>query len=149
MAPEEIISAHDVKTIYEVPINFEKEKLAEKILKHFNLKTKKEDLKDWKKLVNVAKNAKKTLKVGIVGKYFGIGRFTLTDSYISVIEAIKHAFWYHKVQAEISWLDSEAYERNSASVKELKDYDGIIVPGGFGSRGVEGKIKAIEFVRKN
>ena len=95
------------------------------------------------------KNAKKTVKIGIVGKYFETGKFTLMDSYISVIEAVKHAAYHFKRKPEIFWLSAEEYEKNPASVKELKTYDGIIIPGGFGTRGVEGKIKAIKFCRKN
>lgn len=89
------------------------------------------------------------MKIGIVGKYFNTGDFTLTDSYISVIESIKHAAWHFKRKPEITWINSEEYEKNPAKVNELKRYDGILIPGGFGNRGVEGKIKAIEFARKN
>ena len=145
---ENVISAPDVQSIYEIPINFEKENLGNRILKKFGLRPKKQNLGDWKKLVEVIKTAKKPVKIGIVGKYFETGKFTLKDSYISVIEAIKHASWYHKRKPEIYWLSAEQYEKNPQSVKELKDFDGIIIPGGFGSRGIEGKIKAIEFCRK-
>jgi len=145
---ENVISAPDVQSIYEIPINFEKENLGNRILKKFGLRSKKQNLGDWKKLVKVIKTAKKPVKIGIVGKYFETGKFTLKDSYISVIEAIKHASWYHKRKPEIYWLSAEQYEKNPQSVKELKKFDGIIVPGGFGSRGIEGKIKAIEFCRK-
>ena len=89
------------------------------------------------------------VKIGIVGKYFETGKFTLADSYISVIESVKHAAWHFDRKPEISWLSSEDYENNPATLKELKNYDGIIIPGGFGNRGVEGKIKAIEYCRKN
>ena len=145
---EDVISAPDIQSIYEIPINFEKENLGNRILKKFGLRAKKPNLRDWKKLVKVIKTAKKPVKIGIVGKYFETGKFTLKDSYISVIEAIKHASWYHKRKPEIYWLSAEGYEKNPQSVKELKKFDGIIVPGGFGSRGIEGKIKAIEFCRK-
>jgi len=145
---ENVISAPDVQSIYEIPINFEKENLGNRILKKFGLRPKKQNLGDWKKLVEVIKTAKKPVKIGIVGKYFETGKFTLKDSYISVIEAIKHASWYHKRKPEIYWLSAEGYEKNPQSVKELKNFDGIIIPGGFGSRGIEGKIKAIEFCRK-
>ncbi|MDI6602866.1 MAG: CTP synthase [Patescibacteria group bacterium] len=146
---EDVISAPDVKSIYEIPINFEKENLGSKILKKFDLPIKKRNLKDWEKLVKIIKNAKKSVKIGLVGKYFQTGQFTLMDSYISIIEAIKHATWFFKRKPEIFWLSAEKYEQNPKLVKELKNYEGIIVPGGFGSRGVEGKIKAIEFCRKN
>ena len=83
----------------------------------------------------------------MVGKYFETGKFTLMDSYISVIEAIKHASWFFKRKPEIHWIGAEKYEKSPQSVKELKKYDGLIVLGGFGKRGIEGKIKAIEFAR--
>lgn len=145
---KDVISAPDVESIYEIPVNFEKENLGNRILKKFDLRPRKNNLKDWKKLVNTIKNVKKPIKIGMVGKYFETGKFTLMDSYISIIEAIKHAAWFHKRKPEIHWIGSEGYEKNSRLVKELKDYDGIIIPGGFGKRGVEGKIKAIEFCRK-
>jgi len=147
--PQDIISAPDVESIYEIPINFEKEKLGNRILKRFGLEPRENDLKSWKTLVRTIKNTKKTVKIGMVGKYFETGNFTLMDSYISVIEAIKHASYYFKRKPEIIWISAEKYEKNPALLKELKNYDGIIVPGGFGTRGIEGKIKAIEFCRKN
>jgi CTP synthase len=113
------------------------------------MKERKNNLKDWRKLVENVKRSKRELKIGICGKYFKIGKFVLMDSYISVIEAIKHACWFFKRKTEIRWLDAEEYEKNPRKVRELKNFSGIIVPGGFGSRGVEGKIKAIEFCRKN
>jgi len=150
VAKEDVISAPDIRSIYEVPLNFEKDKMGARLLKKFGLRTKnKGNLRDWKKLSNTIKTVKTPVKIGIVGKYFETGKFTLMDSYISVIEAVKHACWFHKRKPEIHWLSSEEYENNPRLLKELKDYDGIIVPGGFGSRGIEGKIKAIEFCRKN
>jgi len=146
---DDVISAPDIESIYEIPINFEKENLGNRILKKFDLRPKKQNLKDWEALIKKIKNTKKPVKVGIVGKYFETGSFTLMDSYISVIEAIKHASWYYKRKPEICWLSAEKYEKNPKSLKELKKFDGIIIPGGFGIRGIEGKIKAIEFCRKN
>ncbi len=148
---EDVISAPDVDSIYEIPLNFEKENLGQRILKKLGLKARKKNLTDWKKLVETIKKSKKEVKIGIVGKYFGSGNFTLTDSYISVIEAIKHAAWSLKRKPKIYWISAENYEGRLSSrrLKELKKYDGIIVPGGFGKRGVEGKIKAIAFCREN
>lgn len=146
---EDVISAPDVESIYEVPINFEKDSLGNRILKKFGVRPRKKNLKDWKKLIKTIKTASKPVKIGIVGKYFKTGTFTLMDSYISIIEAIKHASWFFKRKPQIFWLSSEKYEKNPSSLKELKKFDGIIIPGGFGNRGVEGKIKAIEFCRKN
>ncbi|MBU3924536.1 CTP synthase [Patescibacteria group bacterium] len=149
--PEMIISAPDVDSIYEVPINFEKDNLGDKILKMFGMRKKKYDMQDWRKLSNTIKNLKKEVKIGIVGKYFSTGDFVLSDSYISVIESIKHASWFLKVKPIIHWINAEEYESASGRTKldELKKLDGIIIPGGFGERGVEGKIKTVEFARKN
>jgi CTP synthase len=144
-----VISAPDIDSIYDVPVNFDKENLAQKILSKFKMRVKRKDLKDWKKLANKIKNLDKTIKIGIVGKYFNTGDFVLADSYISVIEAIKHASWANNRKPIIEWINSEEYEKNPAKLKELKKLDGVIVPGGFGGRGIEGKIKAIEYLRKN
>ncbi|MFH0932465.1 MAG: CTP synthase [bacterium] len=145
----DIISAPDIKSIYEVPVNFEKDDLGNRILKKCALRAKKSNGLDWKKLVSNIHNPKTQVKVGIVGKYFKTGDFTLMDSYISVIEAIKHAGFYFKAKPEITWISAEQFEENPKLLAELKKYDGIIVPGGFGNRGVEGKILAIEYARKN
>ena len=148
VSPQDIISAPDIKSIYEIPINFEKENLGNRILKRFDIKPRKSNLKEWKILVKTIKNPKRKVKIGIVGKYFETGNFTLMDSYISIIEAVKHAAYSFGAKPEISWLSAEKYEKDPRSVVELKKFDGIIVPGGFGNRGIEGKIKAIEFCRK-
>lgn len=149
VSEENVISAPDVNLLYEIPLNFEKEKFGEKVLKAFGLKKKKSNLEKWKELVNQIKNLKREIKIGIVGKYFGTGKFVLMDSYISVIEAIKCAGWHLGVKANVFWLDSEAYEKDPSKVEELKNFSGIVVPGGFGKRGIEGKIRAIEFCRKH
>ena len=149
VSEENIISAPDVESIYEIPLNFEKDELGKKILKKFHLVAKKKDLKDWAKMVKIIKTAKKTVKVGIVGKYFTTGEFTLADSYISVIEAIKHASWSLRSKPEIIWINAEDFEKNPQKLKNLKQYDGIIIPGGFGQRGAEGKIKTIRYLREN
>lgn len=94
-------------------------------------------------------SVKEEVHVGIVGKYFTTGDFVLSDVYISVIEAIKHAAWFHNRKPVLTWLNSETYEKDPSKLKELKELDGVIVPGGFGSRGVEGKIKAIQYCREN
>jgi len=149
MHEQDVISAPDIDTIYEVPINFEKDKLSDLILEKLEIKAKRSDLKEWNSLVKTIRAKKSNVKIGIVGKYFGTGDFILADAYISVIEAIKHAAFFHKKEPLIDWINSEAFEKDPKSVKSLKNYDGVIVPGGFGSRGIEGKIKAIEFCRKN
>jgi len=146
---EHVISNPDVESIYEVPLILDEQKLGEKILAHFHLKPRKNDLTAWRKLVQTIKNVKREVKIGIVGKYFQTGDFTLEDSYISVIEAIKHAAWANHLKPIIQWLASEKYEKNPKDLSELKNYDGVIVPGGYGSRGVDGKILAIQYLREN
>ena len=145
----DVISAPNVENIYEVPINFENDGIVERILDKLDMPPKRRDMRDWRAMVRRMNGAKKPVRVGIVGKYFGTGEFVLEDSYISVIEAIKHAAGSVGAKPEIQWLDSEQFEKNKASLKELNDYDGVIVPGGFGSRGVEGKISAIRYCREN
>jgi CTP synthase len=146
---EAVISAPDIESIYEVLLNFEKDNLSELILKKLSLKTRKSDLKDWHVFIDKMRAAKKEIKIGIVGKYFGTGECVLSDAYISVIEAIKHAAIAEGRKAKIEWLNAEEYEKRPEKVGELSEYDGIIVPGGFGERGIEGKIAAIKFVREN
>ncbi|MCK4635249.1 MAG: CTP synthase [Candidatus Moranbacteria bacterium] len=146
---ENVISAPDVESVYHVPVNFEKDGLSDILLKELNLKSKTKDLTEWTKFANKITRAKKTLKIGVVGKYFSSGDFVLSDAYISVIEAVKHACYYNGCKPEIDWLDSSEYEKDPKKLKDLKNYAGIVVPGGFGSRGIEGKIKVAEFCREN
>ena len=146
ISPKDVVSAPDIKTIYEAPLNFEKENLGNRILRKLEMRPRrKNDLKDFELLIKKIKNSKKPIKIAIIGKYFETGNFTLMDSYISVIESIKHAAYYFERKPEVYWISSENYK----NIKDLKKYDGVIVPGGFGERGIEGKIKAIEFCRKN
>lgn len=149
VAEECVISAPDCDTVYEVPLNFERDNLSTIILKKLGLKTQKSDLSAWRELVDNIKTAKTRVKIGIVGKYFGTGDFVLSDAYISVIEAVKHACYKNHVKADIDWINSESFEKEPEKLESLKEYDGIIIPGGFGSRGIEGKISAIEFCRTN
>ena len=145
---DDVISNPDVDSIYEIPLVLEKERLSDKILKRLNMRPRKTNLKDWRKMITDIRRAKKVVKIAMIGKYFASGDFILPDAYISVIEALKHAAWANRVRVAIDWLNSDAYEKNPASVKELKNYHGIIVPGGFGKRGVEGKMHAIRFARE-
>jgi len=144
-----VISAPDIESIYEVPVNFERDDLSRLILKKLGLKYKKTDLKNWFDLVENIKHPEGKIKIGIVGKYFGTGDFVLSDAYISVIEAIKHAAYKNKLKPQIDWINSELFEKEPEKLEDLKLYDGVVIPGGFGSRGVEGKIKAIQFLREN
>lgn len=143
------ISAPDVDSIYDIPINFEQEDLGRKILCSLRLKPKTTDLIAWRRMVESIRNIKKEVKIGIVGKYFETGDYVLKDSYISVIEAVKHAAWAQNLKPVFSWLSSEKYEHDKKNLLELKEYDGIIIPGGFGSRGIEGKIAVSGFCREN
>jgi CTP synthase len=145
---ENIISNPDVDSVYRVPMIFESQKLGEKILGKLGMKPKRTDLKDWREFVDSIGKGKK-ITIGIVGKYFDIGDFNLPDSYVSVIEAVKHATAANGVRADIKWLDSKMFEDNPKNLKALKEVCGIIVPGGFGTSGVEGKIAAIKYAREN
>jgi CTP synthase len=146
---DNVISAPDADSIYDIPLNFEKDKLGESILKKLGLMPQKKQAKgndDWKRLVSKIKNAKKSVEIGIVGKYFVSGDFSFGDSYISVLEAIKHAAAHENCHANIHWLNAEEVEKKGTSL--LKKYDGIIVPQGWGGRGSEGKKKTIEYCRR-
>ncbi len=146
---DHIISAPNVKSIYSVPVNFDREGLTDKILKQFNLPTKKRDLRQWKNLVGKIERLQKStnpLKIAVVGKYFETGDYKLSDVYVSVIEALKHGGWANGAQIQLDWISSSQVEKQGAK-QLLSGYDGICVPGGFGSRGVEGIISAIQFAR--
>lgn len=149
--PDHIISAPDIESIYEVPLNFDKDGLGDILLKQLKLKAagKKSDLREWKTLVNRLLNAKSEVQIGIVGKYFDTGDFVLSDAYLSVIEAIKFSAAKLGVKARVTWLNSKDYESGKNALEGLSTYEGILVPGGFGETGVEGKIKAIRFAREN
>ncbi len=150
MQAENVISAPDVASIYDVPINFEKDKLSEILLRVLKLKSKKDsDLSEWKKFVAKTKNATKEVNIAIVGKYFSTGDFVLSDAYLSVIEAVKYAGYYNGAKPKITWLSAEEFEQDKKVLKKLSQYDGILVPGGFGSRGIEGKLAVIKYAREN
>lgn len=148
LRPEDVVSAPDVKSIYEVPVNFEDGGLTDRLLEKLKLKPRQKDLKEWRQFVKVIRTADKPVRIGIVGKYFGTGNFILADSYISVIEAVKHAAYSVKRQPVIEWIDAERFEKSKSALKSLSKFDGVIVPGGFGKRGVEGKIAAIQYLRE-
>lgn len=146
---DSIVSAPDVESIYDVPLNFEKDRLSDIILKKLGLRARKNTLGEWAKVVLRAKRAEKPVKIAVVGKYFKTGDFVLSDVYISVIEALKHAAFAVGRKPELTWIDSEEYENDPKKLAELNGFDGVLIPGGFGSRGVEGKIQAIRFCREN
>lgn len=154
MKKEEIISAPDIDSIYDVPNNFLKENLDKIILKKLGFtKTKKNNLKikEWEQFVKKTKNGKKKIKIAVVGKYFDTGDFVLSDAYISIIEALKFSAYQNNIKIELIWLNSKNFEKDNLQkeLEKLKQYGGILIPGGFGTSGIEGKIKVIEYVRKN
>jgi CTP synthase len=149
VAIENIISAPDVASIYDVPLNFERDKLSDTLLDILGKKPKRStDLAQWKEFAEHAHNGSGIVKIGIVGKYFDTGDFVLSDAYISVIEAIKFSAYTLGVKPEIHWLNAKDYQRDAVAVEGLKEYDGVIVPGGFGETGIEGKILTAKFARE-
>jgi CTP synthase len=141
---ENIIDSVDVTNIYDIPINYYDQKIDEIILKQFGLDVRKADIDYWKKLIKTVDNLKNEIEISLVGKYT-----ELHDAYISVVEALKHAGYKHNVKVKINWVDSEQLEKDVDLKEVLKNSKGIIVPGGFGSRGIEGMIKAITYAREN
>ncbi|MFH0861702.1 MAG: CTP synthase (glutamine hydrolyzing) [Candidatus Altiarchaeota archaeon] len=145
-----VISEPDTDTIYRIPLDLERENLGHKILSEFRMKLlKKPCLKTWEKLVERIVNPKHRVRVAMVGKYVDIGSFCLKDSYISVNESLIHAGAALDTGVEISWIDAKKLENEGAAKDVLCAFDGLIIPGGFGSSGVEGKINAIEYAREN
>jgi CTP synthase len=143
-----IISAPDSENIYNIPLELEKENLGQKILVKLNLEQRKKP--DWiklMKLINNMTNPSKTIKIAVVGKYLSVGNYQLVDSYISVNEAIKHATAHLSLKVECDWIDSTTVNDNN--INQFAKYDGVIIPGGFGSTGVDGKLKVIQYVREN
>jgi CTP synthase len=148
---ENIIAAPNVDSIYRVPLNFDEQGLTDKILAKFNLKPKKHDIKKWENLANKITKLNKSndfVDIAVVGKYYETGAYKLSDVYISVVEAIKHGAWANNIRANLHWVSSLDVEKKGAK-EVLKNYHGIVVPGGFGSRGTEGMIQTIEYAREN
>lgn len=163
--PSHIISAPDVKSIYDVPLNFEKEHVGDIIsevlgLPRYASKAKQEEGEkrkaDWATFVKHVHNGKTDVNVAIIGKYFDTGDFVLSDAYLSVIEAVKYSAYALNKKPVITWINSGNFETTDKvspaevkkRLKELDKYDGVIVPGGFGSRGINGKLEAIRYVRE-
>ncbi len=142
---ENIIDCVDVKNIYEVPINLHKQYIDELILKQFELKPKKANLTYLENLINVMDNLDNEIEIALVGKYV-----ELHDAYISVAESLRHAGYKYHTKININYINSESLEKDNVNLKEIfKNTKGILVPGGFGNRGIEGKIKAINYARVN
>jgi len=146
--PKDVFSNPNVETIYKVPLILHKQGLDKRILEKLGLPKKKINLRDWDNLVKkITSKKSKKVKISIVGKYFGTGNYSMADSYFALIEAIKHSCWKLGVDSMLNFVNSDKDEGN---IEELiEGSDGVIVPIGWGSRGVEGKIKAVKFCREN
>ncbi len=143
-----VISNPDVNSIYEVPVILEEQNMGDLVLEKLNMRPRKRDMQPWRNFLRQIRNVKREINIAVVGKYFNTGKFELADSYVSVIESLKHAAWANKVKPKLTWINSSDIEKNGAK-NILQKYDGIVVPGGFGSRGTEGMIDAVEYARKN
>ena len=146
---EAIISAYDVENIYSVPLGFHDEGVDDFVLEHFDLEAPAADLEGWRALIDRAGEATQPVRIAIVGKYV-----ELEDAYLSVAEALRHAGFLHGCRIEIDWVDSEtlldgAARPGEAAAARLRGADGLLIPGGFGSRGYEGKIAAARFAREH
>ncbi|MBI3380136.1 CTP synthase [Candidatus Gottesmanbacteria bacterium] len=148
IAKEDIYSDPDLPSIYQVPEYLESQGLTERIVEKLGLSRKKSDLSKWHIFNQKILAARKKVKIGIVGKYFRSGEFSLEDSYVCVIEAVKQACWWNGVAPDITWIDSLDVEKKGEQAV-LSGYAGLIVPQGWGSRGIEGKIATAGFARKN
>ncbi len=143
LALDSVFTAPDVASIYEVPLVFHDEGVDEKIVELLNIWTRKPDLKDWRHLIGRIKNLTQEVTIGIVGKYVH-----LTDSYKSLNESLRHGGFKHNTKVNLKFIDSEELENQKPS-QVLEGIDGILVPGGFGDRGIEGKIRAVQYAREN
>lgn len=141
---ENIISNPDLDSVYKVPLVLKKEKLDQKVLKKLGLKSGKLNLSKWEEMVKkVTAKKEKTVKIAIVGKYQKSGDYILQDAYVSVVEALRHASAHSGIGIDLTWVDSEDKDM------DLSQMDGILVPQGWGKRGIEGKVKAIRYAREN
>ncbi len=139
-----VVEARDVSNIYFVPLMFAEQGLDELICRHLGLKKCKPNLKKWYELRDKIENPKDTVTIGIVGKYT-----EFKDSYKSLIEALHHAGFINRLDVQLEWIDSSMFEKDESKLKILDEVDGVLVPGGFGTRGIEGMIKAIHYAREN
>lgn len=145
--PEAVISAPDVKSIYDIPLNFEKDRLGDTLTSILGLPKRTSNLTHWQKFVKKSKNGKVEVNIAVVGKYFDSGSFVLSDVYISVLEALKFSAYANDIKLTLTYLNSKDFESKKLKLDVLKKYDGVLVPGGFGATGVEGIISAIGYAR--
>ncbi len=141
---EAVIECRDMKSIYEVPLALEAQNMAKVVLDMLRVEDKKADLSGWEKLVERIKNPQKTIKVAIAGKYT-----KLSDAYISVVESLKHAGYANDASIDIKWINSEECVDEKKCKELMKDIQAVVVPGGFGIRGIEGKLNVIKYAREN
>ena len=147
---ENVIDSPDVENVYEIPLIFAEQDFDTKLLKSLSLPLKRRNITKWEKLVTKIKDPKpKALKIGIVGKYFATGEYELRDSYAALLDALDHAGIATSCEPEINWINSEALEKSQDISQTLGSLQAIVVPIGWGERGVEGKIKAIQYAREN
>ncbi len=139
-----------MESVYDIPLNFEKGNIDEVLLEalHLEDRSKKSNLREWKKFTKKAHSVKDEVNIAIIGKYFDTGDFVLSDAYISVIEAVKYSAYAMNKKPVISWLNAVDFE-DKKNLKKLGKFDGVLVPGGFGERGIEGKLNVIRYVREN
>lgn len=140
--PESVIESLDVDTLYQIPLNLQAQHMDDIVCRKLKLETPEADMTDWNKLVDRVRNLEGHIKIALVGKYT-----QLPDAYISVNEALRHAGYQVNAKVDIDYFDAENIDQNNVAEK-LGDYDGIIVPGGYGSRGIEGMIQAIRYARE-
>lgn len=147
---DHIIAAPDIASIYHMPLEFEQQGLGKKLLAQLKLPIKRQpDWSSWQKRVHHIEHPQSKIKIAIAGKYVNSGAYSLTDSYLSICHALIHAGAELNVGVDITWIDAKLFEKNPGKLTELSTYNGVIVPGGFGHTGVEGKINVIEYVRKH
>jgi CTP synthase len=149
--PDHVISAPDVESIYDIPINFERDHLSTILCNVLKLDLKNRPIRftTWNSFVKRSKSVKDEVNIAVVGKYFNSGEFLLSDVYISVLEALKYSAYKIGKKLKLHYVGSQVFEKNTRSVSDLEKYDGVLVPGGFGSSGIEGKLKAIQYVREH
>ena len=143
---ENIVDNPDTDSVYKIPLKFRDEKLAEKIQKKLGLEVREPKIGEWEEFVRNSLDSSKIVKIALVGKYVEHGSAKHSDVYISVLEAIRHAAAFHKIKAEVTAIESEKAE---ADLSLLKNFQAIVVPQGWGSRGTEGKIAAVKYAREN
>ena len=145
---ENVISAPDVASIYDIPLDYEKDNLSLQLSNILGLSKRKQiDLKAWKQFVRRSAADVDTVNIAVVGKYFNSGDFLLSDVYLSVLEAIKYSAYKLGLKPEIFYLSAQDFE-DKKQLKKLRNYDGVLVPGGFGKTGIKGKLNVIEYARK-